>query len=63
MELNAGRVATMKKQEVKVPKRKLRRVAEMHMVGWMCGVIRKDGIKNEHRRGNSPVASIEEEIK
>ena len=48
--------ATTKRQE------KLIEVTEMRMPRWMCGVTRKDKIRNEHIRGTTRVAQASKKI-
>ena len=45
-----GTWATTKRQEKRIE------VNEMRMLRWMCGVTRKDKIRNEHIRGTTRVA-------
>ncbi len=42
--------ATTKRQEKQIE------VTEMRMLRWMCGVTRKEKIRNEHIRGTTRVA-------
>ena len=37
-------------------------VTEMRMLPWMCGVTRKDKIRNEHIRGTTRVAQASKKI-
>ena len=37
-------------------------VNEMRMLQWMCGVTRKDAIRNEHVRGSVKVAPVAKKI-
>ena len=48
--------ATTKKQEKRIE------VTEMRMLRWMCGVTRKDKIRNEHIRGTTRVAQASKKI-
>ena len=48
--------ATTKKQENRIE------VTEMRMLRWMCGVTRKDKIRNEHIRGTTRVAQASKKI-
>ena len=48
--------ATTKRQEKRIE------VTEMRMLRWMCGVTRKDKIRNEHIRGTTRVAQASEKI-
>ena len=48
--------ATMKRQEKRIE------VTEMRMLRWMCGVTRKDKIRNEHIRGTTRVAQASKQI-
>ena len=48
--------ATTKRQE------KRTEVTEMRMLRWMCGVTRKDKIRNEHIRGTTRVAQASKKI-
>ena len=48
--------ATMKRQEKRIE------VTEMRMLRWMCGVTRKDKIRNEHIRGTTRVAQASKKI-
>ena len=48
--------ATMKIQEKRIE------VTEMRMLRWMCGVTRKDKIRNEHIRGTTRVAQASKKI-
>ena len=42
--------------------RKRIEVTEMRMLRWMCGVTRKDKIRNEHIRGTTRVAQASKKI-
>ena len=48
--------ATTKRQESRIE------VNEMRMLRWMCGVTRKDKIRNEHIRGTTKVAQASRKI-
>ena len=48
--------ATTKRQEKRIE------VTEMRMLRWMCGVTRKDKIRNEHIRGTTRVAQASKKI-
>ena len=48
--------ATTKRQEKRIE------VTEMRMLRWMCGVTRKDNIRNEHIRGTTRVAQASKKI-
>ena len=48
--------ATTKRQESRIA------VNEMRMLRWMCGVTRKDKIRNEHIRGTTKVAQAPRKI-
>ena len=48
--------ATTKRQEKRIE------VTEMRMLRWMCGVTRKDKIRNEHIRGTTRVAHASKKI-
>ena len=48
--------ATTKRQEKRIE------VTEMRMLRWMCGVTRKDKIRNEHIRGTTSVAQASKKI-
>ena len=48
--------ATTKRQENRIE------VTEMRMLRWMCGVTRKDKIRNEHIRGTTRVAQASKMI-
>ena len=48
--------ATTKRQEKRIE------VTEMRMLRWMCGVTRKDEIRNEHIRGKTRVAQASKKI-
>ena len=48
--------ATNKRQESRIE------VNEMRMLRWMCGVTRKDKIRNEHIRGTTKVAQASRKI-
>ena len=48
--------ATTKRQEKRIE------VTEMRMLRWMCGVTRKDKIRNEHIRGTTRVAQASKQI-
>ena len=48
--------ATTKRQESRIE------VNEMRMLRWMCGVTRKDKIRNEHIRGATKVARASGEM-
>ena len=48
--------ATTKRQEKQIE------VTEMRMLRWMCGVTRKDKIRNEHIRGTTRVAQASKKI-
>ena len=48
--------ATTKRQESRIE------VNEMRMLRWMCGVTRKDKIRNEHIRGTTKVVQASRKI-
>ena len=48
--------ATTKRQEKRIE------VTEMMVLRWMCGVTRKDKIRNEHIRGTTRVAQASKKI-
>ena len=48
--------ATTKRQESRIE------VNEMRMLRWMCGVTRKDKIRNEHIRGTTKVVQVSRKI-
>ena len=48
--------ATTKRQEKRIE------VTEMRMLRWMCGVTRKDKIRNEHIRGTTRMAQASKKI-
>ena len=48
--------ATTKRQDKRIE------VTEMRMLRWMCGVTRKDKIRNEHIRGTTRVAQASKKI-
>ena len=48
--------ATTKRQEKRIE------VTEMRMLRWMCGVTRKDNIRNEHIRGTTRVAQASKKV-
>ena len=48
--------ATMRGQEVRLE------VNEMRMLRWMCGVTRRDKIRNEHNRGTTRVVQASKKI-
>ena len=48
--------ATTKRQESRIE------VNEMRMLRWMCGVTRKDNIRNEHIRGTTKVLQASRKI-
>ena len=48
--------ATTKRQEKRIE------VTEIRMLRWMCGVTRKDKIRNEHIRGTTRVAQASKKI-
>ena len=48
--------ATTKRQEKRIE------MTEMRMLRWMCGVPRKDKIRNEHIRGTTRVAQASKKI-
>ena len=48
--------ATTKRQESRIE------VNEMRMLRWMCGVTKKDKIRNEHIRGTTKVAQASRKI-
>ena len=48
--------ATTKRQDKRIE------VTEMRMLRWMCGVTRKDKIRNEHIRGTTGVAQASKKI-
>ena len=52
----ADTCATKKRQEKRIE------VTEMRMLRWMCGVTRKDKIRNEHIRGTTRVAQASKKI-
>ena len=43
---------------VKKTQEKKMNIAEMRMLRWMCGVTRRDRIRNEHIRGTVKVAEL-----
>ena len=49
-------LATTKRQESRIE------VNEMRMLRWMCGVTRKDKIRNEHIRGTTKVVQASRKI-
>ena len=49
--------ATTKRQEKRIE------VTDMRMLRWMCGVTRKDKIRNEHIRGTTRVAQASKKMR